>query len=70
MEFADFCQAQGAWREQVLDLEHGYRSHDTLGRVFARLHAVSSEDCFLRQLQERHDLTKGPMIEIDRRIMG
>lgn len=35
------------WLRQFLKLEHGIPSHDTFGRVFARLDPVQFEQCFL-----------------------
>ena len=43
----------------MLDLPHGIPSHDTFGRVYARLDAQAFADCFLQWVQ---DLTQGQVI--------
>ena len=65
VEVADFCYARREWWEQMLDLAHGIPSHDTFGRVFARLYAQAFEDCFLQWVQELQELTQGQVIAID-----
>ncbi len=65
VEVADFCDAKREWWEQMLDLAHGIPSHDTCGRVFARLDAQAFEDCFLQWVQALQELTQGQVIAID-----
>lgn len=42
-----FGQTKREWLAQFLDLEHGIPSHDTFGRVFARLNPSDFQSCFL-----------------------
>ena len=39
VEIEDWAKAKQEWLQERLDLPHGIPSHDTLGRVFARLNA-------------------------------
>jgi len=45
-EVEDFGQAKVDWLRTFLKLPHGIPSHDTLGRVFARLDPQALETCF------------------------
>jgi hypothetical protein len=41
VEMEEFGQARYDWLQGFLELPHGIPSHDTFGRVFARLSAVA-----------------------------
>lgn len=41
-----FARSKQAWLSTFLDLEHGIPSHDTFGRVFARIDPDAFERCF------------------------
>jgi len=45
-DIAFFGQCKKTWFESFLDLPHGIPSHDTFGRVFAKLKPDSFEACF------------------------
>jgi hypothetical protein len=45
VEIEQFGRAKEGWFAPVLDLPHGIPSHDTFGRVFARLDAQVFEAC-------------------------
>jgi len=42
----EFGKAKRAWFSERLDLRNGIPSHDTFGRVFARLDPTAFQDCF------------------------
>lgn len=43
-----FGRAKQDWLSRFLTLKHGIPSHDTIGRVFARIAPEEFERCFLR----------------------
>lgn len=54
-----------AWLRQFLKLAHGIPSHDTFGRVFARLDSVPFEQCFLSWVGAVFQVTEGQVVAID-----
>jgi predicted transposase YbfD/YdcC len=60
-----FGQAKRAWLETFLDLPNGIPSHDTFGRVFARLDPEAFQNCFLKWVQATAEVTGGQVIAID-----
>lgn len=50
-EIEDFGKAKEGWLRTFLELPHGIPSHDTLGRVFARLDPRALRGCFDRWLE-------------------
>jgi predicted transposase YbfD/YdcC len=65
VEIEQFGNAKRAWLAQFLDLPHGIPSHDTFGRVFARLDSAQFERCFLGWVQTLLGPTAGEQIAID-----
>ena len=53
------------WLRQFLELEHGIPSHDTFGRVFARLDPVQFEQGFLSWVASVFAATEGEVVAID-----
>ncbi len=51
VEIERFGQTKEAWLRSFLALPHGIPSHDTFGRVFARLDPEAFERCFLEWVQ-------------------
>lgn len=51
VEIEEFGKAKQAWLTQWLDLPNGIPSHDTFGRVFARLDPKQFEACFVQWVQ-------------------
>src|SRR5947209_18137784 len=45
-EIEEFGKEKEAWLKTILELPNGIPSHDTFGRVFARLDPVQFEECF------------------------
>ena len=64
-DMALFGQTKRAWLQTFLALPHGIPSHDTFGRVFARLHPQRFQACFLAWTRAVADLTQGALISLD-----
>jgi predicted transposase YbfD/YdcC len=60
-----FGKSKRAWLQTFLTLPHGIPSHDTFGRVFARLHPQRFQECFLAWTQAVAQLTQGALISLD-----
>lgn len=60
-----FGNAKLAWLETFLELPHGIPSHDTFGRVFARLDPEALQHSFLTWMQAVQEVTEGQIIAID-----
>jgi hypothetical protein len=65
VEVEQFGQAKQSWLQRFLELPHGIPSHDTFGRVFARLDAKQFEQSFLSWVRAVAQVTKGQVIAID-----
>jgi predicted transposase YbfD/YdcC len=64
-DVANFGRQKQAWLSQFLDLKNGIPSHDTFGRVFARLDAQAFRESFLSWVQAVFTVTVGQVIAID-----
>ena len=64
-EVVAFGQAKKAWLGSWLELPNGIPSHDTFGRVFARLNPQEFEAGFLEWVQAVSRLTQGQVIAVD-----
>ena len=60
-----FGKSKRAWLQTFLALPHGIPSHDTFGRVFARLNPERFQRCFLSWTQTVAQLTQGALISLD-----
>jgi predicted transposase YbfD/YdcC len=60
-----FGKSKRAWLQTFLALPHGIPSHDTFGRVFARLNPQRFQECFLAWTQAVTQLTQGALISLD-----
>ena len=60
-----FGQSQHAWLQTFRALPHGMPSHDTLGRVFARLKPQRFQACCLSWTQAVAQLTQGALVSRD-----
>lgn len=57
------------WFREFLDLPHGIPSHDTFGRVFARIKPDQFQQCFRAWIQDVCKLNSGEDISIDGKIL-
>lgn len=64
-QIAEFGRAKRKWFATFLKLPNGIPSHDTFGRVFARLDPVAFERCFLDWMNALAKKTLGRLVAID-----
>ena len=60
-----FGQQKQAWLSRFLDLKNGIPSHDTFGRVFARIDPEQFRQSFLAWVQAVFEVTDGQVIAVD-----
>jgi predicted transposase YbfD/YdcC len=60
-----FGKSKWQWLRTILALPHGIPSHDTFGRVFARLNPQRFQECFLSWTQAVAQLTQGALVSLD-----
>src|SRR5215468_11618892 len=60
-----FGKSKQAWLQTLLALFYGIPSHDTFGRVFARLHPQRFQACFVAWTQAVAQCTQGVLISLD-----
>lgn len=60
-----FGKAKEAWLRKYLELPNGIPSHDTFGRVFARLDPQEFQQCFINWVKALHTLTEGQVVALD-----
>lgn len=60
-----FGETKLDWLRRFVPLTNGVPSHDTFGRVFARLKPVELEKCFLQWMSALAEATAGRLIAID-----
>jgi predicted transposase YbfD/YdcC len=60
-----YARAKEPWLRTFLELPGGIPSHDTFGRVFARLNPEAFEKCLLDWLKALVDLSGGQLVAID-----
>jgi len=65
VDIAAFGQARAAWFRTFLPLPHGIPSHDTFGRVFARLDPAAFARCFQAWVATVATLAKGEVVALD-----
>jgi len=65
VEVAEFGQAKQRWFATFLDLPGGIPSHDTFGRVFAKLSPDAFEKCFIAWTSSLPGVSGGRLIAID-----
>jgi len=69
VEVALFGNAKLPWLRTFLALPNGIPSHDTFGRVFARLNPEQFQQCFLAWIQAVSVVTRGQVIAIDGKVL-
>ena len=60
-----FGKSKRQWLQTFLALPHGIPSHDTFGRVFARLNPARFQECFLSWTRAVAALTQGTLVSLD-----
>lgn len=65
VDIAEWGAAKEDWLCQFLELPNGIPSHDTFGRVFARLDGDAFVACFMRWTQALQQATGGHFIAVD-----
>jgi predicted transposase YbfD/YdcC len=60
-----FGKAKIKWFKQFLELPNGIPSHDTFGRVFARISPMDFQKCFTNWIQSVADIFDGEIVAID-----
>lgn len=68
VDIEQYGHARHAWFAAFLDLPGGIPSHDTFGRVFARIDPVAFEACFLSWVQAMLPQPAGAVIAIDGKV--
>lgn len=64
-DMEEFGQARREWLKTFLELPHGIPSHDTFGRVFARLSPLGFEACFERWVRVSVKKLSGEVVSLD-----
>ena len=65
VEVEAFGNAKLAWFKTFLALPHGIPSHDTFGRIFARLDPAQFQACFLRWIRALAVLLPAEVVAVD-----
>ena len=65
VEIEAFGQAKRKWLRRFLRLPNGIPSHDTFGRVFARLDPAQFQESFMAWVQAISELTQGQVVAVD-----
>jgi predicted transposase YbfD/YdcC len=64
-DVAEFCQVREEWFGRLLALPHGIPSHDTFGRVFARLDPLQLEQMLRQWMNALSIGSRGKLIAVD-----
>ena len=64
-DMEEFGKSKEAWLRQFLELPNGIPSHDTFGRVLARLKPKAFQECFLGWVQSVAEVSQNQVIPID-----
>ena len=69
VDIAEFGRSKIDWLRTFLELPHGIPSHDTFGRVFARLDPEAFQASFLQWVQAVESLTQGQVVAVDGKVL-
>jgi len=62
---SEYGKAKEEWFKEVLGLENGIPSHDTLGNVFGMIDIEQFERCFISWVNDLQELSEGEVISLD-----
>ncbi len=65
VDVEEFGKRKAEWLHKMLDLPNGIPSHDTFGRVFAKLDAQQFERCFTEWVLAVREVLQGDVVAID-----
>ena len=65
VQIAEFGRCKLDWFKTFLDLPNGIPSHDTFGRVFARLDPKNFEACFSKWINALATASRGRLVAVD-----
>jgi predicted transposase YbfD/YdcC len=65
VDVENYGVSKHAWLTSFLALPNGIPSHDTFGRVFARIDPTQFQHCFMRWMREIYRVTHGEVVPID-----
>jgi predicted transposase YbfD/YdcC len=65
VEIELYGQSKQGWFATFLDLSNGIPSHDTFGRVFARLDTEQFQQCFINWVQAICEVLEGQVVAFD-----
>jgi predicted transposase YbfD/YdcC len=68
VDIAEFGRSQQAWLQTFLDLPNGIPSHDTFGRVFARLDPQAFQAAFRTWIEAVQTVTDGQVVAVDGKL--
>lgn len=69
VDIAEFGRSQQAWLQTFLELPNGIPSHDTFGRVFARLDPQQFQAAFGAWVAAVQTLTAGQVVALDGKLV-
>ncbi len=65
IDVQNYGLAKQEYLQTFLTLPNGIPSHDTIERLFARLHPTQLQQCFLNWIQEAFEISSGQLIALD-----
>lgn len=65
VDVENYGVSKHAWLTSFLALPNGIPSHDTFGRVFARIDPIQFQHCFMRWMRAMYQVTHGEVVPID-----